>query len=90
MSDVQKIAALAMLSLTSYEADCLRGDMAQILEMGDAMPRAEGDTHPGRAVGTDDLRTDTAAAPEGAGLLHLSKKARAGFIVVSRTVGGDV
>lgn len=90
MSDVKKIAALSMLSLTPAEAERLRADMAEILSMGDAMPQTAGDTPVGSAVGTDALRADTAAAPEGARLLTLSKKARDGFITVSRTVGGDV
>ena len=90
MADVHKIAALSMLSLSPAEAERLRADMAEILAMGDAMPRTEGYVPAGRAVGTDVLRPDTASAPDGARLLALSKKAREGFITVSRTVGGDV
>lgn len=90
MSDVKKIAALSMLSLAPAEAERLREDMEEILGMGAAMPQTEGDTPDGRAVGIDALREDAAAAPDGARLLALSKKAREGFITVSRTVGGDV
>lgn len=90
MADVYKIAALSMLSLSPDEAERLRTDMAEILDMGAAMPRTEEAAPAGRTVGTETLRGDTADASEGIGLLALSKKARDGFITVSRTVGGDV
>ena len=90
MSDVHKTAALSMLTLTPAEAERLRADMAEILTMGASMPQTAGTVPAGRAVDTDALREDTVSDADGAALLTLSKKARAGFITVSRTVGGDV
>ena len=90
MTDVDKIAGLGMLPLTTEEAARLRADMAEILRMGAEMPQTVGNMPAGRAVGTDVLRADTASAPDGVGLITLSKKARDGFITVCRTVGGDV
>ncbi len=90
MADVHKIAALSMLSLSPQEAERLRADMAEILDMGAAMPQTQENVPAGCTVGTEALRGDTAEAANGIRLLALSKKARDGFITVCRTVGGDV
>ena len=90
MTDIGKIAALAMLSVEAQAADTLSADVAEILQMGRAMPAREtaADVH---TVCTEALRDDTARVDaDGAALLSLSKKARDGYIVVSRTVGGEV
>lgn len=90
MTDIRKISALAMLSPNEKEAQRLEGDFAEILQMGRAMPARETAADV-RTVCTETLRDDTARADaDGAGLLSLSKKARDGYIVVSRTVGGEV
>ncbi len=90
MSDIEKIAALAMLSPDAQESARLAGDVAEILHMGKAMPAREAAAEM-RTVTTDALRADTVSSrADGAALLSLSQKARDGYIVVSRTVGGDV
>lgn len=89
MSDIRKIAALAMLSPDGKEAERLEGDVAEILQRGQTMPArcASAET---RTVTTDALRDDAVSTrADSAELLALSQKARDGYIVVSRTVGGE-
>ncbi len=89
MPDVQKIAALSMLEMTEEQKIRLRADMEEILSIGESMPLADGETSASRSVSLDALRADDADLwADAPGLLALSQKARDGYIVVSRTVGG--
>ncbi len=91
MSEIRKIAALAMLSPDEKEEQRLREDMDAILKMGKTMPHPTGAESVTHAVATDALRED-AVHPytDSASLVALSEKARDGCIAVSRTVGGEV
>ena len=91
MSEIRKIAALAMLSPDENEAELLRADMESILKMGKTMPPPTGAESVTHAVVTDVLREDSVHPyADSASLVALSKKARDGCIAVSRTVGGEV
>lgn len=90
MSDIRKIAALAMLTPDAKEAEHLQADMESILSMGKTMPPPTGAKGVSHAVTADALREDTVCPYEDlAALIALSKKERDGCIAVSRTVGGE-
>lgn len=90
MSDIRKIASFAMLSPDEGEAQRLQADMKSILAMGKTMPAPIGADGAVHTVTADALRGDEVRpCADTAALVALSKKERDGYIVVSRTVGGE-
>ena len=90
--DVDHIASLARLKLNGSEKESLACDMEDILAFADRLSTVscDGIASPSDSAGTSVCRADVLSESfSREELLSSSPSARDGYVLVSRTVGGD-